>query len=114
MPAAAAHVWWRIAGLSGASYVGAAAYGAHALNGADAALVKSFENGNRMHGLHSIMLALCPLLKRPHISGALFLGGTAVFSGSCYAAALTKDRANGRFAPYGGSALIVAWLSLVI
>ena len=64
--------------------------------------------------LHSIMLAICPLLKRPHLSGVFFLTGTAVFSGSCYAAVFTKDRANGRFAPIGGTALIVGWLTLVL
>ena len=40
--------------------------------------------------------------------------GTLGFSGSCYAAALSGDRANGRFAPYGGGTLIVAWLTLLL
>jgi uncharacterized membrane protein YgdD (TMEM256/DUF423 family) len=106
-------IWFRVAGLSGASSVGAAAYGAHAFKG-DSTLQKSFENGQRLHMLHSVMLAMCPMLPRPHLSGCLFLGGIAVFSGSCYAAALTGDRANGRFAPIGGSTLIAAWLSLVL
>ena len=115
MPPTAHQVWWRIAGLSGASWVGMAAYGAHGLKGVDSSLQKAFDNGNKMHGMHSIMLAVTPLLKRPHIAGALFSTGTAIFSGSCYAVALTKDREKyGGFAPYGGSLLILGWLSLVI
>ena len=41
-------VWTRIAGLSGASSIGLAAYGAHGLK-VDATLTKTFENGNRLH-----------------------------------------------------------------
>jgi uncharacterized membrane protein YgdD (TMEM256/DUF423 family) len=67
-----------------------------------------------MHTVHSVLLAICPLLKRPHLTGTLLLGGIGVFSGSCYAAVLTKDRANGRLAPYGGTLLIFGWLSLLI
>ena len=104
----------RLAGFSGASAVGAAAYRAHGLNDLDPALKKAFDNGNRMHLVHSVMLAVCPTLKRPMASGALFFTGTAIFSGSCYAAALSGDRANGKLAPIGGSTLILGWLSLVL
>ena len=108
-------LWWRVAGLSGASWVGMAAYGAHGLKDVDPGLQKAFDNGNKMHGMHSIMLAVCPLLKRPHATGALFLAGTAIFSGSCYAVALTKDREKfGGTAPIGGTILILGWLSLVV
>ena len=58
--------------------------------------------------VHSVMLAMCPTFKRPHLSGALFLGGTVVFSGSCYYAALSNDRANGKLAPIGGTTLMLA------
>lgn len=107
-------LWFRVAGLSGASSVGLAAYGAHGMASSAPALQKTFDAGNRMHMAHSVMLALSPLLRRPHLSGSLFLAGTAVFSGSCYAAALTGDRANGKLAPVGGSALILAWLTLLL
>ena len=104
----------RLAGLSGATAVGAAAYGAHGLNDLDPALKRAFDNGNRMHLVHSVMLAVCPKLPRPMLSGGLFFAGTAVFSGSCYAAALSGDRANGKLAPIGGSTLILGWLSLCL
>ena len=84
----------RLAGLSGASAVGAAAYGAHGLSDADPLRKKAFENGNRMHLVHSVMLAVAPILKprAPRVSGTLFAAGIAIFSGSCYAAALTGVR----------------------
>ena len=128
----------RLAGISGASAVGAAAYGAHGMSDKDAHSQRAFANGNRMHLLHSIMIAVAPILKprAPLLSGSLFAAGIAVFSGSCYAAALTGAvrpqppenpttahhpwacgragvRENGRFALVGGTTLIVAWLSLV-
>ena len=74
----------------------------------------TFENGCRLHMIHSCMLAVCPLLPRPALSGALFAGGIGIFSGSCYAAVLTQDRRNGRFAPIGGTMLIFGWLSLML
>lgn len=104
----------RLAGLSGASAVGAAAYGAHRMSDADPALKKTFENGNRLHLVHSVMLAVSPRLPRPVLSGTLFLTGTVVFSGACYASSLFGAREAGRLAPLGGTTLILAWLSLVI
>ena len=113
-PFGMAHLWRRLAGLSGASSVGLAAYGAHGIKFDDPALKVTWDNGVRLHMVHSAMLALCPLLPRPGLSGTLFLSGITVFSGSCYAAVLTNDRRNGRFAPFGGTALIFGWLSLCL
>ena len=107
------HLWRRLVGLSGASSIGLAAYGAHGLK-CDQKLRTTFENGVRLHMTHSVMLALCPLLPRPALSGALFTAGIIGFSGSCYAAVFTNDRANGKYAPYGGSLLIAGWLTLVL
>lgn len=104
----------RLAGLSGASAVGAAAYGAHRMSDADPALKKTFDNGNRLHLVHSVMVAVSPQLPRPVLSGTLFMTGTVVFSGACYATALFGAREAGKLAPLGGSTLILAWLSLVI
>ena len=115
-----AHVWRRFAGLSGASSVAMAAYGAHGIpfDKMDPQFKTTYENGVRLHMVHSVILAGCSTSMlsgaRRHITGALFFGGIAVFSGSCYAAVFTKDRKNGRFAPIGGTALILGWLSLVL
>mmetsp|Transcript_28983 Transcript_28983/g.90221 ORF Transcript_28983/g.90221 Transcript_28983/m.90221 type:complete len:115 (+) Transcript_28983:92-436(+) len=107
-------LWRRVAGLAGASSVAAAAYGAHGLKVEDDKLVQTYQNGKNLHMLHSVMIAVGPLVARwPHATGALFSAGVAVFSGSCYASALTGERSWGRFAPVGGSTLILAWLSLL-
>lgn len=41
------------------------------------------------------------MCRRPAVVGGLAAAGIILFSGSCYAAALTEDKANGRLAPYG-------------
>lgn len=103
----------RLAGLSGASSVGAAAYGAHALH-CDPDLKRSYENAQRMHFVNSVLLVAAPVFARPGLTGLLLVAGTAAFSGSCYAVALTGDRSYGRLAPAGGLTLTAAWLSLVV
>mmetsp|Transcript_62294 Transcript_62294/g.103580 ORF Transcript_62294/g.103580 Transcript_62294/m.103580 type:complete len:110 (+) Transcript_62294:178-507(+) len=104
----------RLAGLSGASGIGAAAYGAHGLKAKDPSLAKSYDNAQKMHMLNSVMLAVVPRLPRPRLTGSLFVAGSALFCGSCYAVALTGDRSYGRLAPAGGFTLIAAWLTLVL
>mmetsp|Transcript_15653 Transcript_15653/g.43261 ORF Transcript_15653/g.43261 Transcript_15653/m.43261 type:complete len:124 (-) Transcript_15653:65-436(-) len=114
MASAAGAVWRRIAGLSGAASVAAAAYGAHGFKPKQETFVQTFQNGKNLHMLHSVMICAGPLVARwPHLTGAIFSAGTCVFSGSCYAAAITEEKAWGRFAPIGGGLLIAAWLSLV-
>ena len=109
-----------LAAISGASSVAAAAYGAHGMKNKSDILKKTFDNGNKIHMIHStVLLGLAlggakKVLKRPNLTTALFASGIAIFSGSCYLAALTGNRNNGRLAPIGGTALIFAWLSLMI
>ena len=104
----------RAAAVSGASSIATAAYGAHGLKDVDATLTKAYDNAVKYHQLGSVMLAVASKMPRPGLTGSLFALGTLGFSGSCYAAALSGDRANGRFAPYGGGTLIVAWLTLLL
>lgn len=73
-----------------------------------------FDRGNKYHLLHSLLLATAPLARRPNAVGVLATSGILLFSGSCYAAALTEDRGNAKLAPYGGMALIAAWLCLAL
>ena len=61
-----------------------------------------FDRGNKYHLMHSLLLAAAPLAHRPHAVGACATAGILLFSGSCYAAAFTEDRANAKLAPYGG------------
>mmetsp|Transcript_33091 Transcript_33091/g.45867 ORF Transcript_33091/g.45867 Transcript_33091/m.45867 type:complete len:113 (+) Transcript_33091:195-533(+) len=105
-------IWWKIAAVSGASAVGVAAYGAHGFKPSDPYFQKPFDNGNRFHLVHSGLIALAPLTRRPNLIGGLFTAGTAAFCGSCYAVALAEDKSMSKFAPFGGTTLIVAWLAL--
>ena len=78
------------------------------------ALLQVFDRGNKYHLLHSLLLAAAPLAKRPSAVGACTTAGILLFSGSCYAAAFTEDRANAKLAPFGGMSLIAAWLCLLL
>lgn len=114
MIAASVSPWIRVAAISGASAVGLGAYGAHALNPTDPKFVKVYERGNTYHLLHSFLLAAAPHTRRPHIVGGLSTIGIVLFSGSCYAAAITENTAMAKFAPIGGTSLIAAWLALAL
>jgi uncharacterized membrane protein YgdD (TMEM256/DUF423 family) len=47
-------------------------------------------------------------------AGALLLAGIILFSGSLYALALGAPRALGVLTPFGGIALVLGWLALVV
>ncbi len=48
------------------------------------------------------------------LAGWLFVAGTALFSGSLYALALTGRRSWGRVAPVGGACLLLGWASFAL
>ena len=110
---ATARALQRLAGLGGASAVGLAAYGAHALQ-LPPDFKRSFDNGNRMHLIHSAVLVAAPSFPRPLLTGSLFAMGILAFSGSCYVVAFTQDKKYGKLAPVGGITLMAAWLTLLI
>ncbi|KAF8060546.1 RPL6 [Scenedesmus sp. PABB004] len=111
---AMASIWFKAAGLCGASGVGLAAYGAHGFKPADAHFAEVYRRANQQQMYHAALLAVAPLTRRPHLTGGLALAGVLLFSGSCYAAALTQNRTYGKLAPFGGIALIAAWASLLL
>lgn len=107
--------------LSAGMGVAAGAFGAHALKtrlGAE--LVSVFETGARYqlyHGLALLVVALAwTRWPTPPVraAGWLFLAGTALFSGSLYALALTGTRWLGAVTPLGGLCFLAGWLSLAI
>ncbi|QDZ18103.1 hypothetical protein HOP50_01g06070 [Chloropicon primus] len=106
--------WRKVAGLSGALAVGLGAYGAHGFKPENAVYKEVYRTGNQYHLLHSALLATAPLSKRPNLFGGLCSGGILLFSGSCYATALSENREFGKLAPVGGMSLIAAWLTLVL
>lgn len=48
------------------------------------------------------------------LAGWLFIAGTALFSGSLYALALTGRRRWAAVAPFGGALLLLGWASLAL
>ncbi|CAB9511393.1 Transmembrane protein 256 [Seminavis robusta] len=113
--------WQRVlGGISGCAAIGTSAYGAHGLKPSKEAYGKTYESGSRFHLLHSILLVATPSIcgrknvRMANVSGALLTVGMALFSGSCYAVAITEDRSVGKAAPVGGIALMAGWLSLAL
>lgn len=107
----------RIGGLSGAAAVSLAAYGAHAFKAEDEKgeqLKRTFDTGNKMHMVHSVALMCSPLCGRPYLTGTLLTAGILLFSGSCYIHAMTGNTKIRYVTPYGGFALIFAWLSMLL
>jgi uncharacterized membrane protein YgdD (TMEM256/DUF423 family) len=106
--------WIRLAGISGAIAVGMGAYGAHGLKNVTPEQRAVFETANRYHFIHTLALLAVPMTNRPETVGILLLLGIAVFSGTCYAHGITGDDKIIRFTPYGGMALIFAWLAMIV
>jgi uncharacterized membrane protein YgdD (TMEM256/DUF423 family) len=110
-----------IGALSGAIGVGAGAFGAHALREKlEPRMLEVFETGARYQMYHAVaMLAAAWVVGRfpgslANASGWLFLAGTAFFSGSLYAMALTDVRALGAITPIGGVCFIAGWVCLAL
>jgi len=107
----------RIAGVSGALAVGLGAYGAHVImvnNKIPEDQKHSFKTANMYHFLGTFGLVAASLSSYPKLSGALMAVGTTVFCGACYYHGLTGDPSVKKFAPFGGSTLILAWISLIL
>jgi uncharacterized membrane protein YgdD (TMEM256/DUF423 family) len=107
--------------LSGLVAVLAGAFGAHALRGRlSPDLLQVFETSARYQMFHALAL-IGVWLARPRArptplatAGALFLAGTALFSGSLYALALTGVGAWGAVTPFGGACFLAGWVALAI
>jgi len=72
-----------------------------------------FDNASRYHFYHSLALLGVPFARWPILSAILFAGGMTMFCGSCYYQSLTGDDRFKRITPYGGTMLILAWVSLI-
>lgn len=102
--------------MSGASAVIAGAVGAHAFPAGKTPEAEKARNqwevAVRYHLLHSLLLLAVPAARFPLLTGTLVVGGMAMFCGACYATA--KGYSVAKVAPFGGTMLIVAWLSLIL
>lgn len=111
--------WGALGALSACLAVLAGAFGAHALRSRlTPDMLVVFETAARYQMFHALALLAvawsCERGWRPAVvsAGRLFLAGTALFSGSLYALALTGVRGLGAVTPLGGLCLIAGWLSL--
>ncbi|KAF5286352.1 hypothetical protein FQR65_LT12646 [Abscondita terminalis] len=104
----------RIAGICGAAAVALGAYGEHKSYPKDRAkeLKCIYETGSSFHFLHTLALFGVPMCTYPRVTGGLMLCGTILFCGPCYYHAFTGDDRYGCLAPFGGTVLILAWLSM--
>lgn len=106
--------------LSAMLAVALGAFGAHALEGrVDADLLEVYDTGVRYHLYHSLGLVIVGLLAQRNPEARLFrwsarlmATGIVLFSGSLYGMALTGWRWLGAVTPFGGVALLAAWLVL--
>lgn len=108
-------MWWRIAGVAGATGVLLGAFGAHGLRNlvTDPRLLEVWETGSRYHLLHALALCAVALHPRsPDLAGGLFLAGIVIFSGSLYLMTLTGLRWLGAITPIGGICFVIGWLTL--
>ena len=109
-------MWTQIAGLMGASAVGAGAIGAHALpKDTTQAYRTIYMTGANYHLVHSVALLTSALAlqgRKRNITCTLFTTGICLFSGSCYVVALLGERKPYSYpAPVGGFALMGAWVA---
>lgn len=110
-----------IAGILGATGVGAGAFGAHALRARlEPDLLRIWNTGAEYQLLHAIALigvawaaGRWPGLGTSLAGGAM-VAGTLIFSGSLYVLALSGVRWLGAVTPFGGVLLIVGWVALAV
>ncbi|KAM6909518.1 transmembrane protein 256 [Xenentodon cancila] len=106
----------RLAALSGASAVGAGAYGAHGFKNKDPDDYQRvlYETANKYHFYHSLALLGAAHSGKPVVAGTLLLAGMGMFCGSLYHQALTGDPGLSKMAPMGGMAMIAGWLAMIL
>ncbi|MGB3199905.1 MAG: DUF423 domain-containing protein [Nodosilinea sp.] len=112
-----------IAAVLGGTAVAAGAFATHALRAQlSDRLLAVFETGARYQMYHALALLLVALLLTQKLAapgllttaGWAFIAGTAVFSGSLYALALTEQNLLGAVAPVGGALLMAGWGCLAV
>ena len=114
--------WFALGGWLGALGVVLGAFGAHGLRQRLAPeLMALWQTAVQYHLWHALAMLAAGLLslqlpQQPWLraAAALFLAGTALFSGSLYALALGAPRVLGAVTPFGGLALIAGWACLAV
>ncbi|MBI3543260.1 MAG: DUF423 domain-containing protein [Deltaproteobacteria bacterium] len=113
--------WLVLGALSGFVSVAAGAFGAHALKARLAPeLLAVFQTGAQYQMYHALALVGVGLWAAQNpgasagVPGWCFTAGSAIFSGSLYALALTGTRWLGAITPLGGLLFLAGWLSLAV
>jgi uncharacterized membrane protein YgdD (TMEM256/DUF423 family) len=114
-------VFFSLGAASAFVAVAAGAFGAHALRARlSPELLAVFETGARYQMYHALgLMAVAWAVTRwpgalPQWAGWLFVVGTALFSGSLYALALSGVRWLGAITPLGGVAFLAGWICLAL
>ncbi len=106
--------WTVFAALSGLVSVAAGAFAAHAVS--DPAAKDLLRTGASYEASHALAVLACAALplhaRRAVWPPALFLLGSAIFSGSLYAMALGAPHWLGAITPVGGLSLMAGWACL--
>jgi len=113
---AAPSLLWRLGAASGASGVLLGAFGAHALKarvGEGSPLLATWATAAQYQLLHAGAILVATSARRP-TAGALFVAGTALFSGSLYALVLSGIKPLGAVTPIGGVLLTAGWIALMV
>jgi uncharacterized membrane protein YgdD (TMEM256/DUF423 family) len=105
-----------LAAVSGFLSVAAGAFAAHALR--DPTAKEVMKTGASYEFMHAMATFACATFMqvraaRARFAPALFLGGTALFSGSLYALALGAPHWIGIVTPFGGLLFLAGWAVLV-
>jgi uncharacterized membrane protein YgdD (TMEM256/DUF423 family) len=108
--------------LSAALAITLGAFGAHGLQSAlTERMLAIYETAFRYHMFHALGLLVTavtayakPFSRWVVRAGYTMLAGKILFSGSLYILALSGIRAFGAVTPFGGAALILAWLFLAL
>ena len=110
-------LWTSLAACSGLIGVAAGAFGAH---GAATPLAKELlRTGAEYELIHALAVFACLAVWRSgaRLAGAaawMFLVGSALFSWSLYALALTGQRWLGIVTPFGGLLFLAGWATLAV
>lgn len=118
-----ARILIQLAAVFGGLGVAIGAFGAHALHDmlVKAGRADTFETAVRYQFYHALAALAIGVLwtARPELrslgtTGALWLGGIVVFSGSLYALCFTGVTKLGAVAPIGGLLFLAGWVSLAL
>ena len=111
-----------VAALAGFSAVALGAFGAHALkNVLSASMLQVYQTAVAYQFYHLAPLLAVALMLRSgaanrwlSVSGACFILGMLIFSGTLYTLAMGGPRWIGMITPIGGVTLLIGWLLLLI